>query len=304
IYFKIYLRQSIPTQQLQYIFTCIMLTRFIATILFICALFGHFDGEKFAGNSAQAVIGDLLSAINRGEGKDKLDKATDDRPAVKILFIGNSYTFYNDLPKLLESIAVSHKSAPYKIYSEQVTVGGATIKKHWEQKNAINKITNNQWNYVILQDQSTVMLHRKWARNSEIYIKKFVDLIRNNGNAGVILYATWPRRAGHEIYQNKKTPKGHNYNYMKKQVDQQYLKIARDNNVNILITSDIWGAAQQNNINVYQADGSHPTLYGSYLVALKLYKVLFPQEILNIDEIFIPRKLDKQKINLILQMMQ
>src|SRR5262245_3422207 len=71
------------------------------------------------------------------------------------LFIGNSYTYFNNLPQMLSRLA---KSAPshYEMETEMVTVSGATLKRHWEEGRALEAIKRGAWNYVVLQEFSTL----------------------------------------------------------------------------------------------------------------------------------------------------
>src|SRR3989442_1625729 len=54
---------------------------------------------------------------------------------LSVLFIGNSYTYVNDLPGMLQQIAATAKAPPL-ISTEQVTVGGAALVDHWFGPNA------------------------------------------------------------------------------------------------------------------------------------------------------------------------
>jgi len=47
--------------------------------------------------------------------------------ALRILFVGNSYTYFNNLPQMLSGLAASAKP-PQTIETEMITVGGATLK--------------------------------------------------------------------------------------------------------------------------------------------------------------------------------
>jgi hypothetical protein len=215
----------------------------------------------------------------------------DNRPVINVLFIGNSHTFYNNMPQMVDRISISQQQAPYKIYTEQVTVGGATLEKHWRQEKAAQTIISKPWHYVILQDQSTVMMYRHQRNNSKEYIKKFHRLIKEVG-AHTILYATWPRQKGNVIYDT--FPKG--YEYMQQIVDNNYYNIAKSAGTGLVFTSDIWNFAQKNNIDVYNRDGNHASLEGSYLIALKFYKYLQPNIKIYIKNLYIPKMINEDSI--------
>lgn len=216
---------------------------------------------------------------------------SDNRPTLNVLFIGNSHTYVNQMPQMVKLIAISQLHSPYKINTEKVTVGGATLENHWRKKNAAQTIINKPWHYVILQDQSTVMMFRNTRNNSKDYIRKFHNLIKEVG-AYTILYATWPRQEGDSIY--KTFPKG--YKHMQQIVDNNYYDIAKSAGTGLVFTSDIWNFARKNNINVYNPDGNHASLEGSYLIALKFYKYLQPNVKINTDNLYIPKMINKDSI--------
>ena len=74
---------------------------------------------------------------------------------LRVLFIGNSYTYYNNLPKLLESIAESEKAGP-RIQTEVSLSGGKSLQWHWENKKALEAVRRGGWDFVVLQEHSTL----------------------------------------------------------------------------------------------------------------------------------------------------
>ena len=71
---------------------------------------------------------------------------------LRVLFIGNSYTYQHDLPKLVTRMA---KAAGIRGISERSVVGGGmTLEGHWKNGKALERIRNGKWDVVVLQDQS------------------------------------------------------------------------------------------------------------------------------------------------------
>ena len=70
---------------------------------------------------------------------------------VKILFLGNSYTAVNNLPNLVYNFALSKGDT---LITNSYTPGGYTFQQHSVDSNAIAKIYSNQWDFVVLQEQS------------------------------------------------------------------------------------------------------------------------------------------------------
>jgi len=72
---------------------------------------------------------------------------------LRILFIGNSYTYYNNLPHIFQSLA---KSSGHLVKTGMIAKGGYTLKRHSEDPSVLDKIKRGNWDYVILQEQSVV----------------------------------------------------------------------------------------------------------------------------------------------------
>src|SRR5262245_48262243 len=78
-------------------------------------------------DSANEMGADAADASSRFDGNDDAGNDLDaGGPTLHLLFIGNSYTYVNDLPHVLERIAAT-AGVPPKIASEQVVVGAAAL---------------------------------------------------------------------------------------------------------------------------------------------------------------------------------
>ena len=75
---------------------------------------------------------------------------------LRVLFIGNSYTFVNNLPWMLSELARAADDSPV-IDTEMIVAGGATLRTHWEGGRALAAIRRGHWDYVVLQEQSTLI---------------------------------------------------------------------------------------------------------------------------------------------------
>ena len=105
---------------------------------------------------------------------------------IKILFIGNSYTGTNDLPGLLRSLS-------RELIIDSQVVGGATLESHWNDGAALQKIKSQDWDFVVLQEQSQRPL-AQFGRDGLFYpnARRFDQEIRAVG-AITVLYMTWAR---------------------------------------------------------------------------------------------------------------
>src|SRR3954447_26974042 len=88
--------------------------------------------------------------------------------ARNILFIGNSFTQRNDLPGLLAAMA---QERGVRICHKLISVGGASLRTHWNAGRAAKEIGAGKYDYVVLQEQSTLPVKnpQKMAENVKLF---------------------------------------------------------------------------------------------------------------------------------------
>lgn len=189
-------------------------------------------------------------------------------PATRVLFIGNSYTYYNNLPRVLEALAAS-ASPPERVETRAVTVGGARLKTHWDEGDALDALRDERWDHVVLQEQSMLGMllvnGRHEVNDPERiffpYARKFHDEARKRG-AKTLLALTWSRR---------RTPEA------QARLDHAFLTLGRELGATVTPMGPAWLAVRKHHpdIALYVDDGSHPAPAGTYLAACTLYATLF-----------------------------
>ena len=181
--------------------------------------------------------------------------------AEKVLFVGNSFTFYFNLPLVVESMA-KEKGINLDVY--QSTAGGASLRDHWTGKKNLstkNKIQNGMFDKIILQDYSTNPVNK--TQESMDYFKRFIDLSESI-NANVYIYGTWP----------VPLMKGARYDGI--DPIQYALKPILSDNVTLVPVGTAFRLfqAQYPEISLYTSDNKHPSPVGTYLAACVFLKVL------------------------------
>ncbi len=58
-------------------------------------------------------------------------------PPLRVLFAGNSYTYYNDMPAVVAELGAA-TGAPIEV--DAVTMGGATLRDHWMSTGARERV--------------------------------------------------------------------------------------------------------------------------------------------------------------------
>jgi hypothetical protein len=216
----------------------------------------------------------LAGAVPRGGN-------TTARAEIKLAWVGNSYIYYHDLPSLVERLAAS-AIPPQVVSHESVTVGGSSLSR-LANDGAAQQMLTRDWDYVVLQDQSQIPggarpLDRDATLESlRRYYKPALESVR----AKALLYSTWGRRDGDRAHpdlypdfatMNTLTTAG--YEMYREVVDNPPwlpASVAPAGAAFALIHSDHDVAIFE---NLFDADGSHPSITGSYLVACVFYAQL------------------------------
>jgi hypothetical protein len=176
---------------------------------------------------------------------------------IHVLFIGNSFTYYHDLPKMISELAKAGKQRP--LHYERETPGGCTLEKHWKDGKALAKIQSRKWDFVVLQDHSTAALLKKDSMFD--HGKKFDAAIKKQG-AKTILYMTW-------ALQNKPDDQP--------AISKAYLDLSKELNAQIAPVGNAWEAALKadKKLVLHEKDKKHPNATGTYLAACVFYVTIY-----------------------------
>jgi PKD repeat protein len=209
----------------------------------------------------------FFSCISRYELKAQL--------SYKVLFLGNSYTYVNNLPQLIHDVALS---AGDTLIFDSNTPGGYQLVDHSLDATSQNKIMAGGWDYVIIQGQSQEPITSNTQFNnggSALY-----TLIRQyNPCAVVMTYMTWGRKNG-DASSCAAFPVMCTYQGMDTTIRDRYINLTSVINGEVSPVSVAWNYIRKNNpgIELYQPDESHPSPEGSYAAACCFYTSLFKKD--------------------------
>ena len=211
-----------------------------------------------------------------------LFKASFSQEEIKVLFLGNSYTYVNDLPKMIEDIAASENKT---FTHESVTPGGCTLFLHLdESQGSLTKIRKGDWDYVVLQEQSQLPVIDYYRHNSlkPSYKALHDSIMLYNPNAKVVGYMTWGRRYGGQQCVNFGdgvycSTDFIDFNHMQDSLTAAYCENAYATNSYVAPVGEAWRAALTSNPNLvlHSSDDSHPSYDGSYLTACIFYSLFW-----------------------------
>jgi hypothetical protein len=178
--------------------------------------------------------------------------------SLNVLFIGNSFTARNDVPGLIGQLAAARGHGfDHRLISQ----GGASLRMHWNKGIAPAAIRQGGWDFVVLQEQSTLPV--KNAARMHENVRLFAPVIRDTG-ARMVLYLTWARRHAPEA---------------QAAITEAYSSIARETSAALAPVGVAWEhfLREHDRPLLHDKDNSHPSLAGSYLAACVLFGVLFEE---------------------------
>ena len=108
---------------------------------------------------------------------------------VRVLFIGNSLTYYNDLPAMVAGLG---QSVGTPIEYETVAVPNFSLEDHWNQGEARRAIRRGGWTWVVLQQGPSALAASRVLLIE--YAKRFDREIQQAG-ATTAMHMVWPSRA-------------------------------------------------------------------------------------------------------------
>ena len=182
---------------------------------------------------------------------------------MRILMLGNSFTFTNNMPQMLAELTgaeVVHH-----------TRGGARLSEQLNPNTRLGTrtqaaLSQESWDYVVLQEMSHGPITSPKSFFSSV--ERLCGQIRENG-AVPILYATWAyQKDGAELRE-----KDWNYDQMARGLWEAYHKAARDNDALIADVGQRFyelSPAQ----DLYAADDAHPNEAGSRIAAQAIAAVI------------------------------
>ena len=194
----------------------------------------------------------------------------------EVLFIGNSYTYVNNLPDLVKQIALSFGDS---LIHDSSTPGGANFNTHTNNTQTLAKINQQQWDYVVLQAQSQEPSLSPGYVNANVYpaVQTLINIIAQSSLCiEPMFFMTWGRKYG-DASNCVPWPPVCTYLGMQEQLRLRYLDFAFINNASCAPVGMAWkqSIAQDSTLNLFSPDNSHPSIYGSYLAACTFYTSIF-----------------------------
>jgi hypothetical protein len=198
---------------------------------------------------------------------------------VNILFIGNSYTFFNNMPQICVGLAASTGDV---LAFDQNTPGGYSFYQHVSDSNTILKIMKGYWDYVVLQESSRIPSYpddevAKYLFPYAHYLDSLVH--KYNKGAKTLFYMTWGRKKG-DNERCKTWPPVCTYPGMDSLIALRYTEMAKMYHAELAPVGAVWRYLRDRypSMELYLRDESHPSEAGSYAAACCFYTVIFRKD--------------------------
>ncbi|MBI9032463.1 hypothetical protein JEZ13_10765 [bacterium] len=219
--------------------------------------FGETDVEVFPG---QTSLVHLTLTINDITGSIEIivDWEITEPIPQRVLFLGNSYTYYNDgLDQMFKNV-VESTDENLRIEVQAITGGGLTLENHFNNPTTQATILNGNWDLVVLQEQSQMPILD--TATFLTYAAKLDSLIDLSG-AQTCFFMTWARE------------------YDQTQIaglSSAYLQAGEELDADVVPVGQLFNYVFEDNseISLYVSDGSHPSWQGTYLASLCFFQSL------------------------------
>jgi hypothetical protein len=176
---------------------------------------------------------------------------------LRVLFIGNSLTYSNDLPAIVQAMAEAGKQK--RLVYKSLSYPDVSLEDQWNRGEAQKEIAKGRWDIVILQQGPSGLEESR--RLLIEYTRRFDKAIRTAG-AKPALFMVWPSHQRFKDFDR---------------VIESYKLVADDVKGLVFPAGAAWLEAwkQDATLTLYSEDRFHPSVMGSYLAALVIYEKLY-----------------------------
>ena len=210
--------------------------------------------KKLSKNSTNLSESDSLAS----------DEVTQDDVPQKVLFIGNSFTYYNNslhyhVEQLRRNAMKPKDFKPYNFRAATIAGG------FWhEQKAGLDSLTAGKgWDVVVMQGHSREAIDDDKKLIFKASLKESMALLKQRG-ASPMLFMTWAYKHRPEMI---------------KQLEPSFIELARELNVTLVPVGSAFhrSLSARPELNLHAADGIHPSRVGTYLAACVFYMMFYKE---------------------------
>jgi hypothetical protein len=181
--------------------------------------------------------------------------AAGDLLPARVLFVGNSLTYVNGLPAMIEAVA-AQAGLKGRVTCRAIALPDFGLEEHWNDGRALRLLQDDHWTLVVLQQGPTSLpASEAILRN---YTKQFAFEAKAHG-AKVALFSVWPPLSRFAAFDA---------------VTASYAHAAAEVGGMLVPVGEGWRAAWRRDpsLTLYGPDGFHPSPLGTYVAALMFFE--------------------------------
>jgi uncharacterized protein DUF4886 len=240
--------------------------------LFACALAGIAVGlALYAGLVHVGLARSLLAPTLEGD----IELARGNRSGLRVLFVGNSFTFKNSLPRMVHDLAAGNPGGT-PIFSVEYAAPGWSLHQANKDDGLKSLLREVRWDVVVLQEKSWLLSYPedRWRRETYPSARDLHKEISADG-ARTLLFMTWGYALGDRLHEPHDT-----YAAMQARLADGYSRLGAELGVEVVPAGLAWTEALRRNpaLDLWAGDGKHPGRLGSYLAACVFYAELSGRE--------------------------
>ena len=197
----------------------------------------------------------------------------------RVLFIGNSLTYSNDLPDTFAKLA---QAGGHEVEVEMQAPSDYTLSLHVRTPRALEKVEQQQWDFVVLQGHNYVAVDEERIEHDMYPAIRLLDAKIRETGATTLLFMTWGFRGGSPSY-------GYDdFFAMQTRLESTYTEIAEEIDAMVAPVGIAWKSAIEQDPKLMavlwdQSDAIHPATAGTYLTACVFYAVIFHESPENLE---------------------
>ena len=177
------------------------------------------------------------------------------RKPLNILFVGNSHTYYNDMPLMVWQRAIE---CGYDCHVTMIAHGGWFLAQHVEEPDVRFNILYGGYDYVVLQEHAHPFGPVEKFRDAAVRLNRW---IREAGSTPVI-YDIWAKKSEPE---------------KQEEMNEAHRMVAGEIDALLAGVGEHWWGYQKSwpELEMYADDGAHASSAGSDFAAKYIWETIF-----------------------------
>ena len=177
---------------------------------------------------------------------------------MKTLFIGNSHTYYNDMPALFKCIC-EENGIEMDIY--MLAHSGKGLDFHLEEPEVRFNILYGSYDYIVLQHLAHPFNTEEQMISSAVGLKKLIGLTKSK----IVVFMTWETKENENL---------------QPVMTAAYYRMGRQIDALVAPVGDAWWKLMHScpDFELYDEDGQHASLIGSKLAAYTIFSTMFNEK--------------------------